>query len=697
MAETPILQIDDLSITFKTLAGPLPAVRHVSFEVRKGECYALIGESGSGKSTVAFAAMGYLPANGFIASGEVRFMGEAITRYSHEQLRRFRGSRISMVFQNPHTAANPCYTIGNQLIETLAAHTDLSRGEAYDRAVAMLEAVNIPSPARIMKQYPHQVSGGQKQRVTIAQGLLCNPELIIMDEPTTALDVTTEIQFLRLLDELREKLNVSLLYITHDMGIVARVADRIGVIYAGSMVEEGSRETIFASPVHPYTQGLMKSIPPLSKDGAAKACSMPGMIPNLLDLPEGCVFAPRCPRPQRTCKAAPEMEERPGPAGPAGLGGPHGHRVACHFPGSLSEAEIAWQCAKEVPLSVEGKEPGEEYIPLLLVENVHKHYDTSTFMSRLTGNGRPPVKAVNGVSFKLHAGETLGIVGESGCGKSTLANTITRTQPATSGRILYKGRDITHIPPQDRELSKSIQIIFQNPDSSLNPRHSIRTILSRPLVLHQLAEGDAVEKRCEELLDMVRLPKNYLDRKPHQLSGGEKQRVGIARAFAVKPDFVICDEVTSALDVSVQASIITLLRELQREFGTAYLYISHDLATVRQISRHIGVMYLGRVMEIGRTEDVFRPPYHPYTRALLSSISLPVLTQPHTSILLHGSIPSPEAPPPGCPFSTRCYQDMPEACTECPAELHFEHGHGIACHLSPATLGEVPPLFPGLV
>ncbi|MDL2272606.1 ABC transporter ATP-binding protein, partial [Desulfovibrio sp. OttesenSCG-928-I05] len=685
MAATPILQIDNLSITFKTLSGPLPAVRNISFEVKQGECYALIGESGSGKSTVAFAAMGYLPANGSISSGEVRFMGEAITNYSHEELRRFRGSHFSMVFQNPHTAANPCYTIGNQLIETLAAHTDISAKEAYDRAVAMLEAVNIPSPHRIMKQYPHQVSGGQKQRVTIAQGLLCNPELIIMDEPTTALDVTTEIQFLRLLDELREKLNISLLYITHDMGIVARVADRIGVIYAGSMVEEGTRETIFGAAEHPYTQGLMKSIPPLSADAGAKTCSMPGMIPNLLSLPQGCVFAPRCPRPAESCATLPPMTALP-------AADDAGHRVACHFPGPLTEAEIDWQSAKAPIVEVPPVDPEEEYIPLLLVEDVHKHYDTTTFFSRITGSARPPVKAVNGVSFKLHAGETLGIVGESGCGKSTLANTITRTQPATAGRILYKGRDITHIPPQDRELSKSIQIIFQNPDSSLNPRHSIRTILGRPLVLHNLAEGEELERRCERLLDMVRLPKNYLNRKPHQLSGGEKQRVGIARAFAVRPDFVICDEVTSALDVSVQASIITLLRELQHEFNTAYLYISHDLATVRQISRQIGVMYLGKMMEIGSTEEVFRPPYHPYTRALLSSISLPVLKQPHTSILLQGSIPSPESPPPGCAFSTRCYQGMVDACSQCASPLNFESGHGIACHLPLETLREVPPL-----
>jgi peptide/nickel transport system ATP-binding protein len=690
MNATPVLSIADLSITFRTLDGPLPAVRRVSFQVRQGECYALIGESGSGKSTLAFAAMGYLPANGFIAGGEVRFRGECISNYSHEELRRFRGDRISMVFQNPHTAANPCYTIGAQLMETLAAHTNLPRKEARERALAMLEAVNIPSPERLLEQYPHQVSGGQKQRVTIAQGLLCHPELIIMDEPTTALDVTTEIQFLRLLDELRAKLDISMLYITHDMGIVARVADRIGVIYAGSLVEEGSREHIFSAPAHPYTQGLMRSIPPLTAAQMVQAHAMPGMIPNLLNLPSGCVFAERCPRAAEECARQPDLAEKQ--AGSA-------WRVACRFPGPLSEAETARQSAggnSSVAVSVlsgNRRPRPEQGATLLELEDLYKEYDLSTFFGRLTGRRRV-VRAVNGVSLTLNAGETLGIVGESGCGKSTLAAAITRIHPASSGHVLFKGRDITRLPPRDRGLAKSIQIIFQNPDSSLNPRHSIRGILARPLRLHGLAEGAGLEQRCAELLDMVRLPKNFLARKPHQLSGGEKQRVAIARAFAVQPDFVICDEVTSALDVSVQASIIALLRELQEVFGTAYLYISHDLSAVRQISHRIGVMYLGGLMESGSAEEIFLPPYHPYTKALLSSISLPLMRQPHTSIPLRGAIPSPENLPRGCMFHTRCYQAQIPACRTRTPPQRCQDGHHIACHLSLDALRLEAPVFP---
>ena len=697
----PLLRVEQVSIHFKTLNGAVRAVRDVSLDVRKGECYALIGESGSGKSTLAFAAMGYLPANGYIASGRILFGGEDVTRYTHDQLQTLRGSRIGMVFQNPHTAANPCYTIGEQLVETLLVHKKVSLKEARDRAMAMLDAINVPDPKRIMEQYPHQISGGQKQRVTIAQALLCDPELIIMDEPTTALDVTTEIQFLRMLEELRTRLSQAILYITHDMGVVARLADRVGVIYAGSLVEEGRREEVFGQPMHPYTQGLMRSIPGVHFGSGRTSYSMPGLLPNLLDLPAGCVFAPRCPVADAACTAVPPLRPLAPPVTPSAVSGGPGstdadeaggtpfppHRAACHHAGALALTEEAGPGADAA-----GPRVAE---PLLVVENLKKYYERGSFLGRLMGEKNRCVFALDDVSFSLRPGETLGVVGESGCGKSTLGKALLRLHPATGGAVRYKGREISGAAERDRALCREMQIIFQNPDSSLNPRHSLYTILSRPLVVHGLVTSRAeAERRCRELLDMVRLPHTYLYRKPHQLSGGEKQRVAIARAFAVRPDFVVCDEVTSALDVSVQASIVNLLRELQREFGTSYLFISHDLTTVRQISHRIAVMYLGKIVEIGNTEQVFQPPYHPYTKALLSSISLPCLVQPHQSILLEGSIPSPESPPSGCAFRTRCYKTCPDACAVTKPELAFTGGHGIACHLDLADLRGETPVFP---
>lgn len=679
----PILSLDDVSISFKTINGKVRAVRHVSLEVRRGECYALIGESGSGKSTLAFAAMGYLPANGSIESGRILFNGEDITGYSHAQLEKLRGKHVGMVFQNPHTAANPCYTIGDQLTEGIIYHEGISRAEAEERALAMLEAINIPDPKRILERYPHQISGGQKQRITIAQALLSHPDLIIMDEPTTALDVTTEIQFLRLLEDIRSRMDVAILYITHDMGIVARLADRVGVIYAGALVEEGSRETMFRNPEHPYTRGLMHSIPSIKMDRKHKGYSMPGLLPNLISLPPGCAFAPRCPVADEHCSAElPVVRNVPSQDGVE-------HRVFCHRPGA--PLSFSTGVVEECVCHDEGDMQCSE--PLLEVRNLKKYYEHSTFTDRLLRRKPRCVYALDDVSFTIMPGETLGVVGESGCGKSTLGKTILRLTEATGGSIFYKGEDITH--KHSQSLCKSIQIVFQSPDSSLNPRHSLYTILSRPLLLHGLASGHAeLEKRCFKLLDMVSLPRTYLYRKPHQLSGGEKQRVAIARAFAVHPSFVVCDEVTSALDVSVQASIINLLQDLQREFQTSYLFISHDLSAVREISQRIAVMYLGRLVEVGSTDQVFQPPYHPYTKALLSSISLPCIPQPHKSILLEGQIPSPANPPSGCRFRTRCYRRQCETCASVQPSMTFRDGHGLACHIDRAELEADTPVFP---
>jgi len=680
MAQIP-LQIEDLSISFLSRKGWIPAVRHLEFDVHSGESYALIGESGSGKSTVAFAVLNYLAANGSVTSGQILYHGENLLTKSHEELQNIRGKQISMVFQDPHTSLNPAYTIGEQLIETIRRHEKLDRRQAESTAARLLEAVQLPDPKRLIALYPHQLSGGQKQRVVIAQALSCRPEILILDEPTTALDVTTEIRFLDQLAVLRRQFQTAFLYITHDLGIVARIADRIGVIYAGQLVEEGSREDIYRHPAHPYTMALMQSIPNI-RIKSQKMDAIPGRMPSLLDLPQGCIFHPRCRHAADNCINARLTMFEVSP----------GHRTACPRWRDLPDV-VRLQPASGGQLATAKAKSDRVQ---LQADHVRSYYiNRPALAARFLGRHPQKIRAVEDVTFDLRPGETFGLVGESGCGKSTLGRVVVRLQHLTAGKITFQSRDLMDYHTRDKSFRQKLQIIFQNPDSSLNPRHKVKTILGRPLRLFGLTSNEAeLKQKCEELLNMVRLGPAFLHRFPHEMSGGEKQRVAIARAFASEPDFIVCDEVTSALDVSVQASVANLLIELQEKFHTSYLFISHDLNIVRQLSDRIAVMYLGRFVEVGNTEQIFQPPYHPYTQALLSAVSLPELGQTYQKVMLEGVVPSAANPPSGCVFHTRCPQKLGNVCQQQPPTLReIAPGHFLACHIPIDQLEQQEAVF----
>ena len=675
-----IFRIEGLSVDFATRKGLVRAVRGVSFAIRPAESFALIGESGSGKTTIAFASLNYLAANAQVASGRVLFHGEDLRRKRPAELQSIWGCRMSMVYQDPHTSLNPAYTVGEQLIETIRQHRRIAAKEAWDLAESALRAVLLPDVGRTMHQYPHQLSGGQKQRVVIAMALSCQPELIILDEPTTALDVTTELCFLDLLADLRKRFQTALFYITHDLGIVARIADTIGVIYAGELVELGSREDVFLRPAHPYTRALMRSIPSIWTQERRKLISMPGRIPSLIHLPTGCIFHERCEYVEAECLEGRIALTNVDP----------GHTAACRRWKDLTPLDLKEAARELMP------PPAEEAAIQLQALDIRSYYQyRPSLLSRLTGRKKQIIRAVDGISFEIKPGQTFGLVGESGCGKSTIGRALVRLQDLAGGRITFQGQDILGVSAKDKRFRQQLQIIFQNPDSSLNPRHKVKSILGRPLRLFNLAGTEAeVRQRCLELLDMVRLGPEYIHRFPHEMSGGEKQRVAIARAFATRPVFVVCDEVTSALDVSVQASIVNLLVDLQREFGTAYLFISHDLNIVRQISDRIGVMYLGRFVELGTVRDVFLPPYHPYTRALLSAVSVPSLEQTHQKVRLEGVIPSAADIPRGCRFHTRCPQLFGSICSqEEPLFREVRSGHFLACHIPVEQLAKMEPVF----
>ena len=675
-----ILRIENLSVHFDSRKGLVKAVRGASFAIRQGESFALIGESGSGKTTIAFAVLNYLASNARVASGRVLFHGEDLRRKSHDALQSIWGRQISMVYQDPHTSLNPAYTVGEQLIETIRQHQAVGHREAWERAESFLLAVLLPDVARLMRQYPHQLSGGQKQRVVIAMALSCRPELIILDEPTTALDVTTELCFLDLLADLRKRFQTAFLYITHDLGIVARIADTIGVIYAGEIVEQGSREDVFLRPSHPYTRALMRSIPSIRTQERRKLLAMPGLMPSLVNLPPGCIFHDRCEHAEPACLQGAMALANVAP----------GHAAACRRWQDLPPLNLESAVGELIAPLAEGAE-----IQLQAVEVKSYYQFRPSLASRLMGHKKQVIRAVDGVSFEVKPGQTFGLVGESGCGKSTIGRAMVRLQDLAGGRVAFQGQDIQSLSVHDKRFRQKLQIIFQNPDSSLNPRHKVKSILGRPLRLFNLVGTKTqLRQRCLELLDMVRLGPEYLHRFPHEMSGGEKQRVAIARAFATRPAFIVCDEVTSALDVSVQASIVNLLVDLQREFGTAYLFISHDLNIVRQISDRIGVMYLGRFVEAGAVGDVFKPPYHPYTRALLSAVSVPSLEQSHQKVRLEGLVPSAANLPSGCRFHTRCPQLLGPICRQVdPPFKEVQPGHFLACHIPEGELSAMEPVF----
>jgi len=681
---TPVLEVEDLEVTYSTREGPVRAVRGGSFEIWPGDAHGLVGESGCGKSTLAFAIMNYMAENGNVTGGRILFYGEDILHKTERELNEIRGNKIAMVYQDPGTALNPCLRIGVQLTEVLTEHKGLKGNLARDECLQMLERVRMPDPPAMMQRYPHQLSGGQQQRVLIAMALLTNPALLIMDEPTTGLDVTIEATILDLISELKREFDSTILYITHNLGVISRVADRVAVMYAGELVELGSVRDIFLYPLHPYTEALLRCIPKISA-GRQSGTLQPirGRVPSLREIPSGCVFEPRCDRADQRCRSNhPELARAV-----------DDHFVRCFHADKPGVPLLS--IPQVTRTTVERSESRADLV--LRIEGLKTYYTAQAQgLAGLTGKrGRGYVKAVDGVNLDTWRGSTVGIVGESGCGKTTLAKCVAGLVPPNDGEMNFVGVDISEIvEKRPRELLKELQMIFQNPDSTLNPSCSAGEIIGRPLRLFGTVPPSEVKGEVVRLLEAVRLGEEYYGRLPRQLSGGERQRVAIARAFAGRPTLVLCDEPLSSLDVSVQAAVLNLLLEFQQRYETTMIFISHDLSVVYQLCDHVAVMYLGQFCEIGPTDALFAPPYHPYTEALLSAIPIPDPTVERTMVRLVGPVPSAIDPPSGCRFHTRCPRKIGAICeSESPPWRRITDKHWINCHMSMKDLRDMEPVI----
>jgi peptide/nickel transport system ATP-binding protein len=683
----PLLEIDNLCLSYFTRAGEIPAVFDFSLTLRPGEAVGLVGESGCGKSTVALGIMRYMGHNGGIVGGKIKFKGRDMAELSEEELRQLRGSEISMIYQEPMAALNPSLTLGTQLMEVPMVHEGVSAEEARKRAIEMLTDVKLPDAERVMNSYPHQISGGQQQRVVIAMALLSNPSLLLLDEPTTALDVTVEAGIVELIAEMSRKYNSSLLYISHNLGLMLEVCDRIGVMYSGEVVEEGNIDSIFTWPKHPYTHGLFGCIPlPYADKNSRPLVAIDGQLPLPHERPPGCNFGPRCDFFEGgVCDvgALPIVEVT--------TDDDDDHRVRC-----VRWNDIDPQDAVAVGIEKEAVEVGEV---VLEVDGMQKYYEVkdTSIGAMFSGEGMKYVKANEAINFTARRGETIGIVGESGCGKSTFAKVLMGLETVTEGEVRLEGNNIGVMPVNSRspEQLGSLQMVFQNPNDTLNPSHTIGGQIARVIKKFGVEKDpQKIMNRVAELLDIVKLPRDFMIRKPRQLSGGQKQRVGIARAFAGNPAMVIADEPISALDVSVAAAVTELLMDIQREHKTTLLFISHDLSAVRYLADRVVVMYLGKIMERGTTDEVFAPPYHPYTEALLSAVPIadPEIEKRH--IVLEGNLPSALNPPVGCPFSTRCPSRIGDICdTEPPPDQIDQDRHVISCHIPLEELRAVTPVI----
>ena len=665
--ERPLLDVNGLTVRYAGSAGPMVAARDISFRLVPGSALGIVGESGSGKSSIAGAILGLL-GTGAAIDGSIVFEGTDLATLAPPQRRAVMGRRIGSVFQDPFTALNPALRVGRQIAEPMVQHLGLGANAAMRRAEELLADMGIARPAEVARAYPHQLSGGMKQRALIAAALACEPPLLILDEPTTALDVTVEAQILDLLAALRRRKSISLLFISHNLGVVRRVCDEVAVIYASQIVELGSAARVLSQPAHPYAKGLLASLPPLkAAPRGSRLPSIAGQMPELAEPDAGCVFRARCPFSEARCASG---------AQPI-VAAADGHQARCWKVDQLG----AWP----VPTGLDNTEPvfrrGDS---LVNVTGMHKSFRARSGLAawrpsfagkrlRLV-HDEGKVTAVDGVSLSISPGEVLGLVGESGCGKSTIGRLVLRLLRQNAGAVEFDGEDMGLVP--DVGLSRfrrDAQIVFQNVGSSLNPRLSIGEAIGRPLALFNLVPRGERVARVEQLLEMVRLPAAYRLRYPHQLSGGERQRVAIARALATEPRFIVCDEPVSALDVSVQAAIVNLLADLRDRLGLAYLFISHDLAVVAQLSDRIAVMYRGRICESGSAAEVLAPPYHPYTRALLASVTHEAPAEATQSVAAGAA---------GCPFRARCPQRIAPLCdTTAPVLRDFGGTHSIACHL----------------
>jgi peptide/nickel transport system ATP-binding protein len=671
-----LLELDHLQTEIRLRRATVHALDGVSLTVDAGECLGIVGESGCGKTMTALSIMRLLPPGGHIVGGKILLDGKEISALEDRDMRHVRGNEIGMIFQDPMTSLNPTMTIGDQISETVVLHRGASARQGRDRAVEVLGLVGMPRPAERVGNYPHQLSGGMRQRVVIAMALACEPKLLIADEPTTALDVTIQKQILELLDGLRKRLGMAMILVTHDLGVIAGQADRIAVMYAGKVVENTSTTQLFTNPRHPYTEALFEALPEKAADSARRLYNIPGMPPDLTSPPPGCRFAARCRYVQDTCREhEPELK-----------GDSWEHVFRCFFPVGREERE-----KRLAELSVSEKEAAQLKQPasvvfadgseLLRIDHLVKNFPVTSgaVLQRKVGD----VSAVADVSFMIVPGQTFGMVGESGCGKTTIGRLIVGLEKATSGAIVLDGDDLTKLSTRERRrLSSKVQLMFQDSYASMDPRMRVATILREPLSIQRRGSRKEQQAKIAEILDEVGLPRAAVERYPHEFSGGQRQRLGLARALILRPQLIVADEPVSALDVSIQAQILNLMRDLQRDHGLTYLFISHDLSVVRYLSNNIGVMYLGKMVEVGPANDVYYRPVHPYTRGLIDTIPTadPTAEKAKVTKGVAGELPSAIDPPSGCRFRTRCPRAQDLCAVEEPPLRPFGGSHLAACH-----------------
>ena len=679
MSNSPLLDIRDLHTDIEIRSGVVHALSGVDLHVNAGETLGIVGESGSGKTMTALSLMGLLPQGGSVSSGQIILDGQDLTKLALKEKRKLRGTKVGMIFQDPLTSLNPTMKIGLQVCEPLRVHEKLSKKEALERAVEILKRVGMPRPEVVINNYPHQLSGGMRQRVMIAMALVCKPRILIADEPTTALDVTTQMQILDLIDELRDEYQMGVILITHDLGVVAGHTDRVAVMYAGRIVETAPTKTLFTEPKHRYTSSLMAALPERALAAGTKLFSIPGAPPSLTNLPVGCRFASRCLWAGAEC-----VDRYPD------LSGEGFHTYSCFHPvqeGDESPAELQAKLEGSAPVDEAVAEPGtpvvygevDDTVEVLLdVKEASREYASSGsgFLKRDKG----VVSAVDRVSITLKKGETYGLVGESGCGKSTMGRLIAGLEPPSGGAIELGGRDLATLKGRDAvRIHRDVQMMFQDSYAAMDPRMRIDQILAEPMSIQKTGNTRQIAERIMEIIEQVGLTEEILDRYPHEFSGGQLQRIGFARSLTLAPDLIVADEPVSALDVSVQAQVLNLMKDLQAELGLSYLFISHDLAVVQYMADRIGVMYLGRIVEEGPAKEVVENPKHPYTKALIDSIPVPDPEFSHDdqAIKLTGEPPSAVNPPKGCRFRPRC----PFAGEECKMQpLLTEETHRVACH-----------------
>ena len=667
---TPLLQIKDLHTDIEIRSGVVRALSGVDLHVNPGETLGIVGESGSGKTMTALSLMGLLPQGGKVSSGSIILDGQDLTQLPLKEKRKLRGTKVGMIFQDPLTSLNPTMKIGLQVCEPLRVHEGLSKREALERAVEILKRVGMPRPEVVINNYPHQLSGGMRQRVMIAMALVCKPRILIADEPTTALDVTTQMQILDLIDELRDEYKMGVILITHDLGVVAGHTDRVAVMYAGRIVETAPTKTLFTEPKHRYTSSLMAALPERALAAGTKLFSIPGAPPSLTNLPVGCRFAARCLWATDECRA-----------GYPDLSGDETHTFSCFHPvqeGDESPAVLQGKLDSNKTDGAAADVPQISHETLLDVKEASREYESagSGFFKREKG----VVSAVDRVSITVKKGETYGLVGESGCGKSTVGRLIAGLEPPSGGAIELDGRDLATLKGRDAvRIHRDVQMMFQDSYAAMDPRMRIDQILAEPMSIQKTGNARQIAERILEILEQVGLTEEILDRYPHEFSGGQLQRIGFARSLTLAPDLIVADEPVSALDVSVQAQVLNLMKDLQQELGLSYLFISHDLAVVQYMADRIGVMYLGRIVEEGPASEVVKNPKHPYTKALIDSIPVPdpEFVHDESAIKLTGEPPSAINPPEGCRFRPRC----PFAGEECKVQPKLtDETHRVACH-----------------